>query len=329
MTIPENYKFLAVAQYQNLSVEQTKKFNELSATVNRIGFENEARMSLPDEIYDLEEDEEDAVIDEAVRIMTIFATNNFGLDNGKYGLFHNISRINHGCIPNVRAWWDPTSGKQSIRAVKTIHPGEELRFSYLGSLATYMMTEERKDRLFDDYGFHCNCSLCHGSAAKTKESDQNRRALRALSTDIRKNLESNPSPHDAYFMERGAATFKQAEEAVDLMMQEELIGHELVVSLQVAAQLELKTQPHQAAEYFAAKFARIAKVYQGESSPEGKKGDDLVEETDGVIKARMTGLTARERELWQRDTEKRYEGKGVVERMMAQPGLEGNPGACV
>ncbi|GAB7361659.1 hypothetical protein MBLNU230_g1709t1 [Neophaeotheca triangularis] len=318
MVVSENSKILAVNEYQTLSVEEKQKYNGLSRTSGDGSFHNEARLGLEPEIYDLGDDELDAAVDEAVRIMEIFATNNFELGE-QYGLFDVISRINHGCVPNVRTWWDETLGKHTVRATKAIHAGDELRFCYLGSLATYMTTEERKAELLEKFRFHCDCSLCHADETTIAESDERRKTLKTLTNDISNYINSVSQGSGDSNPDRAA--FQSAREAACLMLQEELTGHELVIVLQVATETAFDTGSLLTADYFADKCAKIAKVYHGPFSPEAKRADEFIRMNNAFMANVWKGMTVAERGEWENKKEKQNKGKTLLERKLAQLGL--------
>ncbi|KAI0042507.1 SET domain-containing protein [Auriscalpium vulgare] len=73
------------------------------------------------------------------------------------GIFNDISRINHSCMPNAMYYWIPESLTGEVRALRRIAPGEEITISYLELSASY---EERREDLRERYGFACTCTSC-------------------------------------------------------------------------------------------------------------------------------------------------------------------------
>lgn len=58
-------------------------------------------------------------VEEQVRVMAIFETNNFGIEGGS-AIFPEASRINHSCVPNVFHGWNIALGTEIIYATRDI-----------------------------------------------------------------------------------------------------------------------------------------------------------------------------------------------------------------
>ncbi|KAH9827925.1 SET (Su(var)3-9, Enhancer-of-zeste, Trithorax) domain [Teratosphaeria destructans] len=102
----------------------------------------------------------EAFISEQVRVMSTFACNVFGMSGLGQGICYEASRFNHSCRPNAHHSYNPNLKKEVIYAIRDIQPGEEICLNYMGGGASYQSNEERRERLFRDYGFYCTCPAC-------------------------------------------------------------------------------------------------------------------------------------------------------------------------
>lgn len=100
-----------------------------------------------------------------------------GADVG--GVFADISRINHSCLPNSVQYWNPLLEKQTIYAVRTIPAGSEITTSYHEGGPS----AERKAEL-KHFGFDCTCELCSLPAGKLAESDERLSKAQQLDKEI-------------------------------------------------------------------------------------------------------------------------------------------------
>ena len=109
--------------------------------------------------------------EEQNKIMRIFCGNSHGIlcsltlsrNRSERGLYYNMCRINHSCVPN--ATWSSVEGdyKQlQVRALKTIEKGQEILFNYQsGDIKFhYGLREARQQELLKTSGFLCKCSEC-------------------------------------------------------------------------------------------------------------------------------------------------------------------------
>ncbi|PVU89060.1 hypothetical protein BB559_005262 [Furculomyces boomerangus] len=71
------------------------------------------------------------------------------------GLFCKAFLINHSCSPNCSPVFE--GNKMVLKASKRISNGEELTISYVDIL---LSLETRRDILYENYNFVCNCSSC-------------------------------------------------------------------------------------------------------------------------------------------------------------------------
>ncbi|TDL17391.1 SET domain-containing protein [Rickenella mellea] len=73
------------------------------------------------------------------------------------GVFLDMSRCNHSCIPNATWDWDHCSLSMQLRALQPIREGEEITLSYLGH---WQSRSERQRELKTKYDFTCTCPAC-------------------------------------------------------------------------------------------------------------------------------------------------------------------------
>lgn len=83
------------------------------------------------------------------------------------GLFPEIARINHECVPNTSYYWNSRVGERIIFANRRISAGEELSDSYISLL----VGREERQKGLEPYGFECRCKAC---ARGGRESDGRR-----------------------------------------------------------------------------------------------------------------------------------------------------------
>lgn len=83
-------------------------------------------------------------------------------DNAGYaGLFVLGSKFTHSCVPNC-CWSFGQNGCLQYRAIRTIEPGENFTFSYVGNgMNLIVSTIERRRRLASLW-FYCACDRCSG-----------------------------------------------------------------------------------------------------------------------------------------------------------------------
>ncbi|KAI0994927.1 hypothetical protein K3495_g13254 [Podosphaera aphanis] len=90
-----------------------------------------------------------------------------GVNSNVGGIFQNIARINHSCLPNAVQYWNHLLGRETVYCVRQINVGEEITLSYHigGPSAT------RQQVLFEQFGFECRCELCSLPAKQLAVSD--------------------------------------------------------------------------------------------------------------------------------------------------------------
>ena len=80
---------------------------------------------------------------------------------------------NHSCDPNCE--FTSSEGGRYIRefATRDIKEGEELTISYLEPDDLLKDAEERKDLLFESFGFECVCRRCLIDTLKEMQKEEN------------------------------------------------------------------------------------------------------------------------------------------------------------
>ncbi|KAL8387084.1 hypothetical protein RB595_010169 [Gaeumannomyces hyphopodioides] len=96
------------------------------------------------------------------------------------GIYATISLINHSCMPNAHASWNPAKEHETIHAIRPIGAGDEITISYCEELPY----AERQTHLRSSFGFTCACSLCSRPESARNESDQRRKLIAELDKSI-------------------------------------------------------------------------------------------------------------------------------------------------
>lgn len=76
--------------------------------------------------------------------------------------------MNHDCRPNAHYYFDPHTLIQSVHALRTILPGEEITISYIDPAQP---SHERKEALHNAWGFPCGCNACNAPLPIRQASD--------------------------------------------------------------------------------------------------------------------------------------------------------------
>ncbi|KAL0930504.1 uncharacterized protein CTRU02_214579 [Colletotrichum truncatum] len=106
------------------------------------------------------------------KVHDIIHTNSFEMrlaikDGHHFGNYPEVSRFNHDCRPNV-AFYIDSDLRHHTQAVRNIEPGEELTISYVDSLSSRQVRQDRAKR---NWGFGCTCKQCSLPPALVKDSD--------------------------------------------------------------------------------------------------------------------------------------------------------------
>ena len=106
----------------------------------------------------------------------------------EYGLYNNISLINHSCVANaIWSWVMNDFTKQQVRAIMTIEKGEEITVCYRTMTEfTYASRQSRQQQLLEYGAFRCQCSQCSLQGEELEENERIRTELREKEDEIMK-----------------------------------------------------------------------------------------------------------------------------------------------
>ena len=90
-------------------------------------------------------------------VLRIISNNCFNIDLNTFGVFPNISRINHSCAPNCIDSAGSDATEKRVLALRRIRQGEELSLSYLHAPEGSKAMRAAELRYWN---FVCNCELC-------------------------------------------------------------------------------------------------------------------------------------------------------------------------
>lgn len=96
------------------------------------------------------------------------------------GIYLNICRINHSCVPNCHSAWNKDIGAETVHAIRDILAGDEITIAYDRGEPF----EARQAFLLQSFGFRCRCDLCGSSPDQLEASDQRRRKIQVLDAQI-------------------------------------------------------------------------------------------------------------------------------------------------
>jgi hypothetical protein len=77
------------------------------------------------------------------------------------GLFLIATRLQHSCMPNCHAMYNPSTGVMNVHAVRTIAVGETLTISAIGNHIWYQDAKCRADLLAENFVYSCACPACN------------------------------------------------------------------------------------------------------------------------------------------------------------------------
>ncbi|KAH0345620.1 SET domain-containing protein, partial [Aureobasidium melanogenum] len=116
----------------------------------------------------------------AARVVNIWRTNSYMLDDGitldSAGVGLTTSRLNHSCVPNVYTAYNSTSGCMTVQALKPITAGDELCTAYINGAGK--LRSERRAQL-SMWGFTCTCIACADGRDESR-----RREIKTLMTKL-------------------------------------------------------------------------------------------------------------------------------------------------
>ena len=235
--------------YCRLSNPQKAAFDSLHGyQAKNLNFEQESRRFLIDPNDDsLDEEDIEELVADHVRVMSIFAVNNFHIPPYDLGVFATASRLNHSCVPNVHHSFNPTLKSTTIYAVKDIQAGEELCATYLGGEAHYFVRSQRIEILRSRYGFTCDCTACRD---RTGASDGRRETMASIAWGLDQ-FEGGARPVRPFIPVNDLAALHQAEDLITLMLTEGIQTVELMKVYRVASKQALRLKDYSLALEYA------------------------------------------------------------------------------
>ena len=101
-------------------------------------------------------------------------------DDTEIGLYNDMTRINHSCVPNATWTWVMGDFKrQQVRAMMEIEKGEEITVCYLAIKEfIYGSRESRQQQMLDHGAFLCQCCECSLEGEDLEENEKIRTELR-------------------------------------------------------------------------------------------------------------------------------------------------------
>ncbi|KAI0426058.1 hypothetical protein F5Y09DRAFT_320136 [Xylaria sp. FL1042] len=182
------------------------------------------------------------------------------------GIYLEISRINHSCLPNCSQSWNDEIKCETIHAVKTILAGEELTIHYdRGGPAL-----TRQVYLQSNFGFNCKCELCTLPHDELQASDSRRRRIQELDGKI----------GDPQAMMTEPLLSLQACQALFKILVDEYGTHDMALVPRVyydAFQIVISHGDQARAAVFAERAYKARVACEGEDSPATKKVKDLMQ----------------------------------------------------
>jgi len=247
LTIPDDALHLAWAPYCRLSNAQKAAFDKLHDWAPRyLELDRASRVHLLDPFNrGVGGEGVEAAVAEHIRVMSIFACNNFSVPCG-LAVFETASRLNHSCVPNVHHFFNPTLQQQFVHALRDIAPDEELSASYLGSAGDYRPRAQRVEMLQRCYGFTCRCPAC---ADHAQVSDRRRELLGHIAWGLQQHIEGRRDGARYVPMTPDEALL-QAEDIISILIDEGLFSTELMKAYRTASTQALAVgNLHKALEY--------------------------------------------------------------------------------
>ena len=109
-------------------------------------------------------------------LLAAFRNNNFDIGDSRQAVFREISRLNHGCVPNTQGNFNTNINAFTIHSLRPIEAEEEITVSYLEMFAT--VRETRQSALYGGYGFACTCPACDMTKKRARDGERKRVALK-------------------------------------------------------------------------------------------------------------------------------------------------------
>lgn len=94
------------------------------------------------------------------RLLGIWETSCFPLDDGMEGVFPIISNLQHSCSPNCRISWNSERKTLNLVATQSLKVGDQITICYDYDAVNEFLVEKRQQYLRENYGFDCRCPRC-------------------------------------------------------------------------------------------------------------------------------------------------------------------------
>ena len=225
--------------YQVLDEAKKAVYDDLhSYACPSLNLEEASRLFLVDpNDNSLDRDDIEKCVAEHVRVMRIFASNNFLHQQSGLTVYGTASRLNHSCVPNVHHSYNPTLKSLTVHAVRDIFPEEELLTTYLGGQAMYTTRAQRAEHLGTNYGFTCHCPAC---ADGTGRSDHIRQLMNNIAWGLTQFNQGAPKNNN-FIPDNPATALLQAEDLISLMLTEGIVTIELTKAYRSASTYALQS----------------------------------------------------------------------------------------
>ena len=145
----------------------------------------------------------EARTDEIIKIFRIISGNHLKICGEKdlykkfteTGLYNNISRINHSCVPNAtRSWVMGDFQRKQVRALIDIEKDVEILVSSQNKEEFVFGSREfRRQELLETFGFLCLCSECSLEGEELEENERMRAEIREKEGEVQLLLTSEGS----------------------------------------------------------------------------------------------------------------------------------------
>ena len=106
-----------------------------------------------------------------------------------HNMYYFLDRFNHSCRSNAESGVNDEREIREIKAVSKIKAGEEITINYDDMELSMKSFKSRQDYLFLNWGFHCQCDMCHEE--KLDNQDEIYKKFQRLKQDANKLLSEN------------------------------------------------------------------------------------------------------------------------------------------
>lgn len=262
------YPSEAWGAYTRLSESDKAEFDTMYSRhiPKRVDLEWEARVFLANTTKGITtKDDKDKLISEQIRVMGIYGNHCYGLPDGGGAIYSIASRLNHSCVPNVHLCC--IKHVVEVYANRDIYPSEELEITYLSSSDTcYLVRNQRIERLNVEWGFVCKCWAC---LTLTGISDHRRSILALIVLGLQRYLAGERSMH-TFIPNSHYLAVKQADDAIKLMLSDNVITQELKKAYHTAGMLANELGDFKLVVEYAKSIAEIE--YLGPTGDEVRYG---------------------------------------------------------